>query len=225
MNRSASATRRAACLVALWVVAAIASGAAPSLPARNLLVEMRFVEDASDTRNDAHGRTSATVSSNGRVDAVGAVAANSGSLRQGIDAQQRVLVLNGARASLRLAQGVPMDDSEVVWTPWGPGGAVRTKWVELVNGMEVWPRWPGGAAPVMLEVGVQRATLSPRSQPLPQGATAPQLNAFTTVQAPLGEWVELAQLQRRQPAVSSGGFNAATALRQRSLQVRVSLPN
>jgi hypothetical protein len=47
---------------------------------------------------------------------------------------------------------------------------------------------------------------------------------FTTVQVPLGEWVEVARVQGRQSAVSSGGFGAATSSRQRSLQLRVSLP-
>ena len=40
----------------------------------------------------------------------------------------------------------------------------------------------------------------------------------------LGEWVEVAQLQSRQSSVSRSGFGAATSSRQRSLQVRVSLP-
>jgi hypothetical protein len=138
-----------------------------------------------------------------------------------MDATQRVLVLNGGRASLRLAQGLLVDDTEVWWTPWGPGAAVRSQWVELVNGMEVQPRWPGGDAPVTLEIAAQSAgrALPNSGQPLP-----PQANLFTTVQVPLGEWVEVARLQGRQSTVSSGGFGAATSSRQRCLQVRVSLP-
>jgi hypothetical protein len=42
------------------------------------------------------------------------------------------------------------------------------------------------------------------------------------VQVPLGEWVDVAQLQGRQ-ATTTGSFSAATASRQRSLQLRVSL--
>ena len=80
-----------------------------------------------------------------------------GSSRQAPDAMQRVLVLNGGRATLRLAQGLQVDDTEVWWTPWGPGAAVRSQWVELVNGMEVQPRWPGGDAPVTLEIAAQSA--------------------------------------------------------------------
>lgn len=145
----------------------------------------------------------------------------SGSSRQALDSMQRALVLNGGRATLRLAQGLQLDDTEVWWTPWGPGAAVRSQWVELVNGMEVWPRWPGGDEPVLLEIAAQSAgRATPNSgQPLP-----PQASVFTTLQVPLGEWVEVARLQGRQSTLSGGGFGVATSSRQRSLQVRVSLP-
>jgi hypothetical protein len=205
----------------LWIAALLCAGlvqAAP--PQRNLSVEMRVSDDQADAQRDAQG--SVTIGSRGgRVDAGGSVVVQAGSSRQGMGATQRVLVLNGGRATLRLAQGLPVDDTEVWWTPWGPGAAVRSRWVELVNGMDVQPRWPGGDAPVTLEIAAQSAgRATPNSgQPLP-----PQANLFTTVQVPLGEWVEVAQLQSRQSTVSRSGFSAATASRQRSLQVRVSLP-
>jgi hypothetical protein len=208
--------------IAWWLSALLLCGApvwaAP--PQRNLSVEMRVGDEQADAQRDAQG--SVTVGSRGgRVDARGAVVLGSSSTRQGLEATQRVLVLNGGRATLRLAQGLLVDDTEVWWTPWGPGAAVRSQWVELVNGMEVQPRWPGGDAPVLLEIAAQSASrATPNSgQPLP-----PQANLFTTVQVPLGTWVEVARLQGRQATVSGGGFGAATSSRQRSLQVRVSLP-
>lgn len=207
--------------IAIWLAALLCAGfvqAAP--PQRNLAVEMRVSDDQADAQRSA--QSSVTVGSRGgSVDAGGSVVVRAGSSRAAGDATQRVLVLNGGRATLRLAQGIQVDDTEVWWTPWGPGAAVRSQWVELVNGMDVQPRWPGGDAPVTLEIGAQSAgRATPNSgQPLP-----PQANLFTTVQLPLGEWVEVARLQGRQSTVSSGGFGAATASRQRSLQVRVSLP-
>jgi hypothetical protein len=204
-----------------WLAALLGVGlvqAAP--PQRNLSVEMRVSEDQAETQRDAQG--SVTIGSRGgRIDAGGSVAVRSGSSRQAADATQRVLVLNGGRASLRLAQGMLVDDTEVWWTPWGPGAAVRSQWVELVNGMEVQPRWPGGNAPVLIEIAAQSAgRATPNSgQPPP-----PQASVFTTVQVPLGEWVEVARLRGRQSTVSGDGFGAATSSRQRSLQVRVSLP-
>lgn len=192
-------------------------------PQRNLSVEMRVSDDQADAQRDAQG--SVTVGSGGgRVNAGGSVVVRAGSSRQASDATQRVLVLNGGRATLRLAQGMTVDNTEVWWTPWGPGAAVRSQWVELVNGMEVQPRWPGSDAPVLLEISAQSAgRATPQSgQPLP-----PLASVFTTVQVPMGEWVEVARLQGRQSTSSSGtggGFGAATSTRQRSLQVRVSLP-
>jgi hypothetical protein len=187
---------------------------------RNLAVEMRVSEDQADVQRDAQGSVSIG-SRGGRVNAGSSVTVQAGSSRQATDATQRVLVLNGGRATLRLSQGLQVDDAEVWWTPWGPGAAVRSQWVELVNGMEVQPRWPGGDAPVTLEIAAQSAgRATPNSgQPLP-----PQTSVLTTVQVPMGEWVEVARLQGRQSSVSSGGFGAATSSRQRSLQVRVSLP-
>ncbi len=213
--------RRVFCAAAAALLAALAVQAAPPLPQRNLSVEMRISDDLSDTRRDAGAAAGVTIGSTGRVDAAGAATVRSSSRQQGLGAVQRVLVLNGGRASLRLAQGMTVDDTEVVWTPWGPGAAVRSQWIELVNGMEVSPRWPGGDAPVLLEIAAQSA--GPATQN-PARALPPQLSAFTTVQVPLGEWVEVAQLHSRQSTVSRSGFSAATASRQRSLQVRVSLP-
>jgi hypothetical protein len=210
--------RVALCVAAVALLVPLAVQAAP--PQRNLSVEMRVSDDQADAQRDAQGSVSIG-SRGGRVDAGGAVVVRSGSSRQATDAMQRVLVLNGGRATLRLAQGLQVDDTEVWWTPWGPGAAVRSQWVELVNGMEVSPRWPGGDAPVLLEIAAQSAgRATPQSgQPLP-----PQSSVFTTVQVPLGEWVEVARVQGRQSTLSGSGFAAATASRQRSLQVRVSLP-
>jgi hypothetical protein len=208
-------------MVALALLGAVAAQAAPPLPQRNLSVEMRVSDDSADSRRDAAAGATVTIGSSGRVDAAGAASVRSGSQRQGLGSVQRVLVLNGGRASLRLAQGLTVDDTEVFWTPWGPGAAVRSQWIELVNGMEVLPRWPGGEAPVTLEIAAQSAGRATQNsgQALP-----PQLSTFTTVQVPLGEWVEVAQVQSRQSSVSRSGFSAATSARQRSLQVRVSLP-
>ena len=208
--------------ITFWLAALLCAGfvqAAP--PQRNLSVEMRVSDDQADAQRDAQG--SVTVGSRGgRPNVGGSVTVQAGSSRQASDSTQRVLVLNGGRATLRLAQGLQVDDTEVWWTPWGPGATVRSQWVELVNGMEVSPRWPGGDAPVTLEIAAQSAgRATPNSgQPLP-----PQASVFTTVQVPMGEWVEVARVQGRQSTVSSGGgFGAATSSRQRSLQVRVSLP-
>jgi hypothetical protein len=196
-------------------------------PLRNLSVEMRVADTQFDTQRGAQGSVSIT-SRDRRIDAGGAVTVHAGSTRQTDDSAQRVLVLNGGRATLRLAQGLPLESTEVWWTPWGPGAVVRSQWVELVNGMEVRPLWPGGDAAVTVELAAQsvarntgRATAQPPGQALPEQAAV-----LTTVQVPLGEWVEVARVGARSAgsSMSSGGFGAATASREHSLQLRVSLP-
>lgn len=197
-------------------------------PQRNLSVEMRVGEQQSDAQHGAqHGAQAAVVigSRGGAAEVRGAVVVGAGSSRQTLDTTQRVLVLNGGRAMLRVAQGLPVDDSEVWWTPWGAAGAVRSQWVELVNGFEVRPLWPGGEAPVTLEVSAQRSATAGAGAGVGREALPAQWTMLTTVQAPLGEWVTVAELRGRQSAsVSSGGFGAATSSRQRLLQLRVSLP-
>ena len=218
--------RRALALAGAALCGLRAAHAAP--PQRNLSVEMRVDEQQFDAQHGAQG--SVSIGSRGAAaDARGSVVVSAGSARQALQATQRVLVLNGGRATLRVAQGMPVDDLEIWWTPWGPGAALRSQWVELVDGFEVRPLWPGGDAPVTLEVSAQRsapgAPAPGAGMPAARGTLPAQWTMLTTVQAPLGEWVTVAELHGRQAArVVSGGFGAATASRQRELQLRVSLP-
>lgn len=214
---------RVASLVALFSAMSLVATLHAAAPAHNLSVELRIVDDSVQASQDARAGATVTVSSSGQAHTSGVVVVQSGTRRHGMGLQQQVLVLNGGHASLQLAQGMPVDNTEVSWTPWGPAAAVRSQWVELVNGVDVWPRWPGGNAPVSLDISVQRAT------PLANGAVAQgvaQMTLVSSVQLPLGEWVSVAQIQRRQAgtALAANGFSAATTSRARSLQVRVSLP-
>lgn len=215
--------RRALALAGAALCGLRAAHAAP--PLRNLSVEMRVSEASLAAKRGAQG--SVTIGSRGGpADARGSVVVQAGSARQALEATQRVLVLNGGRATLRVTQGVPVEDTEIWWTPWGPGAALRSQWVELSNGFEVRPLWPGGDAPVTLEVSAQRSAPGPAASarmPGSRDALPPQWTLMTTVLAPLGEWVTVAELHGRQAAVSNG-FGAATASRQRELQLRVSLP-
>jgi hypothetical protein len=201
--------------------------AGPQLPVRNLSVEMRIADDSERAQRDARAAGMVTLGSSGRVGAAGDVTLRAGSRGAAGDSVQRVLVLNGARATMHLSQGVPVDDTELFWSPWGSGAAVRTQWVELVNGMEVTPRWPGGDAPVTLQIAAQRATPAAQAGAYTsagQAVVPAQWSLLSTVQVPLGEWVSVAQLQARRSTASSNGFDAATTTGQRSLQLRVSLP-
>jgi hypothetical protein len=216
-------SHRAAALAAVLLTASLAA-AAQTLPPRNLSVEVRVVEGSATSRRDAQASGTVTIGSHRRAEVSGSATLLGSATRSDADVLQRVLVLNGARATLQLAQGQLVDVTDVFWTPWGPGAAVRSQWAELVNGVQVLPRWPGGSAPVTVELAAQRSV-----GPVPttgwqgaQGSLPAQWSTLSTVQVPLGEWVEVAQLQGRQ-ATTTGGFSAATASRQRSLQLRVSL--
>ena len=189
-------------VLGLGVLAALRAAAAP--PARNLLVSLRIVDD------DA------------ALSGARAPSVTWGRTRSATAAEQSVLVRNGASASVRLAQGMPVDEVDVVWTPWGPGGAVRSRWIELVDGLQVRPSWPGGDAPVSVELAIEHSAPGAQTGP---GAVPAQWSVLSTVQAPLDEWVAVAQLQARQAqaAVTTGGFGASTRSRQRVLQLRVSL--
>lgn len=206
------------------LLAASLAVAAPALPQRNLSVEVRVVEDGASTRRDAQAAGAVTIGSQRRAEVSGSATLLGSTTRSSADVLQRVLVLNGGRAMLQLAQGQLADVSDVFWTPWGPGAAVRSQWVELVDGVQVQPRWPGGNAPVTVELAAQRSVAPTSGWQGAQGSLPANWSTLSTVQAPLGEWVEVAQLQGRQAATASGGFSAATASRQRSLQLRVSLP-
>jgi hypothetical protein len=109
-----------AALAALLLVPGVSIADAP-LPARNLLVELRVVDDGRSARSATDGST--TVSSAGRVDAAGGFSAQSAAQRG--ELVQRVQVLNGASAGVQLVLGRPIVDSEVLWTAWGAGVALR----------------------------------------------------------------------------------------------------
>lgn len=196
-------TTRRSLVFALGVLLAWRAAAAP--PARNLLVSLRIADDDA-ALGSAHAP---------------AVAVHS--TRSGTSVEQSVLVRNGASAAVRLAQAVPFDDLEVVWTPWGPGAALRSRWVELADGLQVRPSWPGGDAPVSVDLAIERVAAATGTG---SGAVPAQWTVVSTVQVPLGEWINVAQLQQRrsrQAAVTTGGFGASTRSRQRVLQLRVGL--
>jgi hypothetical protein len=206
--------RRALLLAALFAPAVVC--AAP-LPQRNLVVEVRVADDL-QTQEQARAGGMAVIDSRGGVAAAGGVQPLGRTQRAG-EAVQRVLVLNGQRARVQLSRTLPLNDAEVAWTPWGAAAALRMRWVDLVDGFDVWPRWSGGEALVLVEIGAQRGGAG-----LP-GANAPppQAGVFTTVQAPLSQWVDIATLQQPGTVAVSPGLGAATARRVQRLQLRVML--
>jgi hypothetical protein len=119
-------------------------------------------------------------------------------------APQQVLVRNGEKATLRMAQSLPVKWTQAV-TQGGrrEGAGVRygLVWMEAGQGFTVTPRWPGGRQPATLQIEVTSASVDASS-----GAELPsqrRSEVATTLSAPLGQWVTVA---------STGGDAAANGV-------------
>lgn len=194
-------------LASLWVLCALpvlAQG-----PKRDLTVELRQVADA------------------------GGGASVSTQPRDPMLAPQQIQVRNGAKASLRLGQSMPMQWVQAVSsqsaslsasgvTAGSKGGGVvnAVTWMEAGQSLTVQPRWPGGKQPVMVEIEVQSAAVDPRiGAELP---TQSRSHTATTVTAPLGQWVTIASTGATPQRGAYG--SEAGAETKRLLQLRVSAP-
>lgn len=193
-------------LATLWALAALPVLA--ELPPRDLTLELRQIEDTGGV----------TVSTQSREPTL---------------APQQIRVRNGAKASLRLGQSLPMQwvQSAVAQsaslaasgaTASSSGGGVvnAVTWMDAGQSLTVQPRWPGGKQAVMVEIEVQVATVGDRvGSELPIQSRS---QMATTVSAPLGQWVTLATTGRN---AQRGDYSSeATAEPRRLLQLRVLAP-
>ena len=187
-------------IVALCLAPVLGFAAEP-LPVRNLLVEWRVNEAVVDQRQSGV----IVLRSDGR--GTRASVETRSSERTG-DGVQRLLVLNGASASLQLTHSVPWQFVQAAWQ----GGAASsprsgvvmgTQWAASGQGLQVQPRWPGGAAPVSVELQADAAA------PLADGGSVRE-QLRTTLQLPLDQWAVVAE---------RGGGGA-----RQTLQLRISVP-
>lgn len=193
-------------LTTLWALSALPVLA--ELPKRDLVVELRQVEDTG-------GATVSTLS------------------RELTLAPQQIRVRNGAKASLRLRQSLPMQwvQSAVAQSASlaasgatassSAGGVVNAvTWMDAGQSLTVQPRWPGGKQAVMVEIEVQAATVGERvGSDLP---TQSRSQLATTVSAPLGQWVTIATTGR---SAQPGDYSSeAMAESRRLMQLRVLAP-
>ena len=206
--------RRAA--VALLLAAACCAAPAQPLPLplRNLLVELRQSDASAVQRERAAAGGSVVIGSDGRVSGGVGIGAQVRSRDAAGDSVQQVRVLNGGRAGVRLARAVPLEFVQIVWTPQGAQVLPSTVWTETGRGFVVQPRWPGGAAPVTVEVSAEG------------GGAAERTQVLTTVQLPLGEWVTIASSANSTSERHSGTFATNEVERSGSLvvQMRVMAP-
>jgi len=169
----------------LLICAPLLAAAADPLPARNLLVEWRVSAMATDQRSSG----AIILRSDGSGTRAGA-SVDTRSGERSRDGVQRVIVLNGASATVRLAQAVPWQFVQAAWgaasSPRGRGVALGTQWIESGQGLQVQPRWPGGTAPVTVELHAESA------EPSADGSGARE-QLHTTLQLPMNQWVAVAQ--------------------------------
>jgi len=206
MARRAAGRRCATLAAALllgaagFVLPSLQARAAERLPMRNLLIEVRQGE-ASRLEAEGAGLSQGAVAIGTEgVSARAGVTFEARSRDAARDTVQQVRVLNGGRAALRIGTSVPVQWLQWAVTPQGPTVVGGTQWVDGGRGFTVQPRWPGGDAPVTLEVSTES------SGPLPSSGGAPsayggapqapgpvgQATMLTTVQLMLGEWVTVA---------------------------------
>lgn len=225
---SARSLRRFAALSALFVAVAVPGQPSGPLPLRNLQVELRQVEMLSQAPSGVPGAGARVIGSVSSANApAGAVVYRtlpeeaSVSRLQGT---QRLTVLNGRSASLRLSRAMLLQWVQPAWQSDGtvallPGAA----WAEAVGGVSVRPRWPGGGAPVQLELAAESAEL-----PVDPTTGAPGLQLHTTVSVPLDQWTPVAAVIEGHapvhPAAGTLDSRDARPVRRTVLQVRVSAP-
>ncbi|MCV2350958.1 hypothetical protein [Paucibacter sp. Y2R2-4] len=218
------------------------------LPAKNLWIELRWVDSSVSAAVVAGVREGAVViGTSGSVSPRGGASLSTQRRDEHGGQVQRLLVLNGNAASVQFTENVPMQ-----WVDFGiqveaqpgapisgpPAGKViavpRSGFTEQTQGFNVTPQWPGGQAPVRLEVRVQSPTQS-SGQASNYGSTqahggqgaagTAQTTVLSTVSAPLGEWVTVARsgasVQARERGVLS--TRDAETQRSRELQIRVDL--
>lgn len=201
-------------LARLALAAALLSSLAHAAPPQaNLLVETRWVDNA------VSGAALAGVREGGLVvGTAGSVSPRPGGYgastrRETVDVQQPLLVLNGRTASLVLKdEQIDYELDVIVPRATGahpqPAAVLRQRTRERQRGFVVTPSWPGGSAPVQVELR----------------ALSPGQDLLSTVQAPLGDWVTVARaapVQRPTPGTASS--RDAERQGQRELQLRVQL--
>lgn len=216
----------------LLLFALCAQASAQALPRKNLWVELRWVETQVSAAAVAGVRDGAVVlGTAGSVSPRGQVVISTDKRESGMQLLPRLLVLNGASASVQLSEMTP-----VQWLDYGveaspttggsPTGGAKVYAVPRsgistqTRSVSVSPRWPGPRQPVTVELRTQ----------LDQTATDPaaprqQTLLLSTVQLPLGEWLTIARsgasLQTQQRGTLSTRDAEASVLRE--LQLRVDL--
>ena len=208
-------------LVACFMAFAPASRAQPApisianpetLPLRNLQIEVRQTQGSNQSQNQL-GASGAVVlqpgQSGGRVD----ITAQNNQRSDSGDLVQRVLVLNGRSANIRLGNSVPVR----LLQSFMRNGVLRygsaAVLVDANSGFSARPLWRGDNIAELELTAVQ----SNRS-----GASLPtHTNIATTLALPLNEWVTVAQSDDAMAGSTTGLLSSGQSAARSALTVQV----
>jgi hypothetical protein len=236
---------RAAWMMGLWVLLTLPASQAQASPALNLLVEWRIGGQASSQVRQS-GIQSGRVIIDSRRGVIGQAGVSYGTtqIESSGHSVQQVMVLNGGRARLFFGSTQMVTTWQWAWTPGGatggqPGDGAQassftvvpqTVRVDLGQGLVVAPRWPGGRAPVTVELEARS------SEPAQPGSIqSGQIDAdgqirrselSSTVSVPLGEWTVVARNAGQSSRAQSARLSTRDVDESRSeqLEIRISVP-
>ena len=196
------------------------------LPIRNLLVEVRQVDEGSaSVQGGGVDRAAVIVSSDGRVSGGAEVGWQASTRQRSGSIAQQIRVLNGGRASMRLGQSVPLQWWQAIVTPQGVQAVPTTVMTEAGQGFSVRPSWPGGDAPVTVEVQTELGRVRDPNLTVggeaDNGAASEQFTTLTTLRFPLGEWVTVASSGQNNGGSERGVLSTRDV--SRSLQIVVQM--
>lgn len=211
-----------ALLIGACCSASVVAQPGGGLPLRNVVVELRQTDDSTASgQSTGVGGSGVTIGAGGQVRGNVGIGSEARSRDQARDTVQQVRVLNGGQASVRLAHSAPLQFVQVIWTAQGVQVLPATYWSESAQGFTVRPRWPGGSAPVTVEISAE----SGGDMPSRDGANE-RRRVLTTVQLPLDEWVTIASTADSASDRRSGPLSSRDVERSRRqlVQMRVSAP-
>lgn len=244
----------------LGLGAGTGAAAEASLPARNLLIEWRVTGMTQSQKTQQGIRSGQLIiDSRGQIIGRTGIGASRTETESRAQATQQVQVINGGRARLFVGQTQPHLVWQWAWVDGGRGGlvggggsgsgtlgvigpaasvetaaqprlAAQTVWLDIGQGLHVRPRWPGGHAPVLLELEAQsrtpvRAGGVAADRIEPDGQTR-RVEVGSTLSVPLGEWSVVARSGSQATRQQSGTLSTREldSLESEQLEVRVTAP-
>lgn len=208
-------------LIGLKVDTAVA--AQPTLPAEDLIVQIRMVSEAELAADAATSDATNSAPQRGLI--VSNSANESASART-----EEVRVRNGESASMSWSQTLPIQWLQAAelrggTTRAGGGGLVNgLVWLRAGHSLSVHPRWPGGRKPVRLDLRLEIERIgNRRGQDVPSSSLQ---TSASTLSLSLGQWTTFAATGTAEPPLDPATWSTQ-ALRTRGrqlMQVRV-LPN